>query len=346
MNARSQTGISHPFAAPEAATPVEVAPGILWVRVPFAGPPGHVNALALDDGDGWTLVDPGFDTPAIRAQWEGLLAGPLAGRPVTRVLVTHHHADHVGMAGVLAARGAELVMTRTAFLLARMLILDPQDEASDAAIAFWRRAGLPADEIARRRTERPWNMADVSAPLPAGYSRIAEGDTIRLAGRDWTIRTGDGHAPEHATLWTEGVVIGGDQLLPGISPNLGVWPTEPEADPVGDWLASCRKLAAHATDAQLVLPGHKLPYRGLPGRLAAMERNHLSALDRLADFLTVPARAVECFDTLFGRMIGPAETHLAMAETVGHLNHLLRIGRATREEDADGAWLWRATERG
>lgn len=333
--------ISHPFPAPPAPDlPLAVAPGILWVRVPLPMPPGHVNALVLADDDGLTVIDPGLDTPAIRAQWTALLAGPLAGQPVARVLVTHHHPDHIGLAGWFAAAGATLITTRTAWLTARSLILDRQDHPSEAAAAFWRRAGLTAGEIARRMAERPWNMADHCAPLPPAYRRIAEGEVIRLAGRDWTLRCGDGHAPEHATLWSDGLVIGGDQLLPGISPNLGVWPTEPEADPVGEWLASCARLGRFATDDLLVLPGHKLPYRGLPARLASLRANHESALDRLADSLATPRRAVDCFAAMFARPIGAAEFNLALAETVGHLNHLHRTGRATREAAAGGAWLW------
>lgn len=335
-------GITHPFPAPPAPDEaVAVAPGILWLRVPLPMPPGHVNAWALADDDGWTIVDPGLDTPAIRAQWTALLAGPLAGRPVARVLATHHHVDHIGLAGWFG--GATLVTTRTAWLTARSLILDRQERASEAAVALWRRAGIDAAGIARRLEERPWNMADYCAPLPPSYRRIAEGDAIRLAGRDWQVRCGDGHAPEHATLWSDDAVIGGDQLLPGISPNLGVWPTEPEADPVGAWLESCARLGRFATDDLLVLPGHKLPYRGLPHRLAALHANHAAALDRLADSLTAPRRAVDCFAAMFARPIGAAEFSLALAETLGHLNHLHREGRVTRGLDDAGAWLWLRT---
>ena len=115
--------------------------------------------------------------------------------------------------------------------------------------------------------ERPFNFADTVAPMPLGFTRIVEGQTLHIGARGWTVRMGNGHAPEHATLWNADVVIGGDQLLPSISPNLGVYATEPQADPVADWLEACERLSAHATPEQLVLPGHKLPFRGLPTRL-------------------------------------------------------------------------------
>ncbi len=342
MNSRADA-ISHPFAAPEPGAALEVAPGVLWLRIPLRMPPGHVNALALDDGDGWTVIDPGLDTPAARELWTGILSGPLAGRPVRRILVTHHHPDHIGLAAWFAGRGAELVMTRTAFLLARMLMLEDPEPALAAQIAWWRRAGLDDAAIARRSAARHWTFRDVCGLLPATHTRIAEGGTIRMGGRDWLIHTGDGHAPEHATFWSGDLVIGGDQLLPGISPNLGTWATEPDADPVAEWLASCTRLAEFARDDQLVLPGHKLPYRGLPFRLSQMQAQHAAALDRLAAFLTEPRRAVDCFAALFARPIDEGEFGLALAEALGHLNHLTATGRARAEIAPDGAWLWQRT---
>jgi glyoxylase-like metal-dependent hydrolase (beta-lactamase superfamily II) len=334
-------GLTFPFAA-ETGQPLEVADGIWWLRLPLPFPPGHVNAVVLDDGDGWTIVDPGLSHPATAAIWDAALAGPFAGHPVTRVIVTHHHPDHVGLAARFVGTGAALWMTRTAWLYARMMTLDLQDRTPPETLAFLRAAGMPADRLAARAADRPFNFADVVLPLPLGFHRLDAGMTLRAGGRDWVVRLGQGHAPDHATLWSvDGtLVIGGDQVLPGISPNLGVYATEPGADPVGDWIASCRALAAHATDTQLVLPGHKLPYRGLPLRLAQMIANHDAALDRLRAALTQPLTAVECFGAIYGRPIGDGEYGLALAEAVGHLNHLLRVGQARRQMGPDGAWRW------
>jgi glyoxylase-like metal-dependent hydrolase (beta-lactamase superfamily II) len=153
---------------------------------------------------------------------------------------------------------------------------------------------------------------------------------------------GDGHAPEHATLWSADgeIVIGGDQLLPSISPNLGVYATEPEADPVAEWLAACERLAPHATECQLVLPGHKLPYRGLPLRIEQLIGNHHGALNRLRECLVRPRTAAECFEPLFKRKIGTGEYGLALVEAMAHCLHLWHRGEATRTRRGDGAWLW------
>ena len=337
-------GIRYPFdTPPETSQAIEVAPGILWLRLPLPMKLDHVNVFALDDGDAWTLVDTGFDTKRTRAIWADILAGPLAGKPVGRVIVTHHHPDHIGLAGWFQSEyGAELVTTRTAWLFARMLQLDEHDRPVPETVAFWQSAGMAPEILAERTNERPFNFADVVAPMPLGFTRIVEGGQIHAAGRDWTVRIGHGHAPEQATLWsTDGaLVLGGDQLLPSISPNLGVYATEPMADPVSDWLASCERLKGFASQDQLVLPGHKLPFTGLPMRLEQLIDNHHGALARLLDHLNEPRTAAECFLPLFKRQIGGGEYGLALVEAMAHVLHLYHAGQVTRVRRDDGAWLW------
>ncbi|WP_040672063.1 MBL fold metallo-hydrolase [Rhodobacter ferrooxidans] len=333
-----------PFAPPAEGEAVEIASGVLWLRLPLPPPLGHINVYALDDGDGWTVIDTGLDSRRGRAIWQALLAGPLQGRPVKRVVVTHHHPDHVGLAGWFQEMGAELVTTRTAWLYARMLRLDEQPLPVPETLAFWRGAGMDADLYARRATERPFNFCDVVAPMPLGFTRIAEGCQITMAGRRWQVRMGDGHAAEHATFWSmeDNLVLAGDQLLPTISANIGVYPSEPDADPLEDWLQSCRSFQTHAREDHLVLPGHKLPFTGLPGRLRQMISDHETALDRLRDHLKTPHTATGCFAALYRRPIRDGEYGLALAEAVAHLNHLLRSGVVQRCMGADGAWLWQA----
>lgn len=343
----SEAGILHPWAEPppegEAA---EIAPGVLWARLPLPMRLDHVNVYALRDPDGWTVVDTGFDTARSRAAWQRLLDGPMAGAPVVRVLATHQHPDHIGLAGWFMARGAVLWTSRTAWLMARMLQLDVQDRPSPEQVMFWRRAGMDGARLAARRAERPWNTADVVHPLPLGYHRVRDGDLLHLGGRDWRVAFGNGHAAEHLTLWSQDddLVIGGDQLLPGISPNLGVYATEPEADPVSEWLESCARMAALAQDRHLVLPGHKLPFTGLPLRLAQLAENHESALTRLGRSLSErPRTAAACFDTLFRRRIGDGEYGLALAEAVAHVNALARRGMIRPVgETPEGGVIWGA----
>lgn len=338
--------IGTPFPAPPAeGAAIEVAPGILWMRMPLPMALDHVNVYALADGAGWTLVDTGLDSRRGRAIWQQLLAGPLQGRPVLRVIGTHHHPDHIGLAGWFVGQGATLAMSRTAWLMARMLVLDEQPLPTPEVLEFWRRAGMPQPMLERRAQERPFNFCDAVHPLPLGFSRLSEGQDLRIGDRRWRVAMGHGHAPCHVTLWSQhdDLVIGGDQLLPGISPNLGVYATEPEADPVAEWLESCARLSTFARATQLVLPGHNLPFTGLPFRLGQLIQNHHNALARLTEGLREgPRTAVECFDLLFRRPVAEAEFGLALVEAVAHLNHLHCAGLIRPQPETGGALRWRA----
>lgn len=329
---------------PSGSEAIEVASGVLWMRLPLPMKLDHVNVYALDDGDSWTIIDTGFDSRKTRAIWADILEGPLAGKPIKRVIVTHHHPDHIGLAGWFQTEhGAELWTTRTAWLFGRMLQLDTQEmptlETLDDNLVI---AGMDADILAQRAAERPFNFSDVVAPLPLGYRRIQQGDTIRVGGRDWDVHMGNGHAPEHATLWSrdDNLVIAGDQILSSISSNIGVYATEPNADPVGDWLEACERLNTLARADHLVLGGHKLPFTGLPVRMRQLIDNHHSALTRLEAHLETPSTAGECFGVLFKRKIGPAEYGLALVESIAHVQHLWLEGRVTREKREDGAWVY------
>ena len=198
-----------------------------------------------------------------------------------------------------------------------------------------------------------WRSAPAAGPttsptrstrFPSATAASSRARRSSAGGRRWRVEIGHGHAPEQATLWGIGhdLVLTGDQVLPGITPNIGVTATEPEADPVGDWLAACRRLAPLAHPGHVALPGHRQPFFGLDIRLADLARLQEEGLDRLEAHLATPRTATDCFEVLFGRRIPEAIWGLALAEAVAHLNHLRATGRATRQRRADGAWLWLA----
>lgn len=337
--------IEYPWPDPPAeGEAIEVANGILWIRLPLPLALDHVNVYALDDGDSWTIVDTGMSSERSLSIWGKLLEGPLGGKPVRRVIVTHHHPDHVGLAGWFQTEfGAELWTTRTAWLFSRMLLLDEQSEPTRETLEFYRSAGMKEEIFEARKAERPFNFADVVHPMPLGYKRLKQGDSLRAAGREWDVHIGNGHAPEHLTLWSrdDNLVISGDQILPSISSNLGVHASEPDADPVAEWHESCERLKELAQSGQLVLGGHKLPFKGLKHRLKQLIDNHHGALDRLFKYLETPHTAAECFTPLFKRKIGASEYGLALAEAIAHLNHLYHLGAISRtRRPEDGAWLW------
>lgn len=339
-------GLAYPCGVPPApGEAVTVAPGVLWMRLPLPMALDHVNVWALEDGPGWTVIDTGLRTPASLTAWEAAICGPLAGRPVKRVICTHMHPDHIGLAGWLCARfDAPLLMSRLEYVTGRMLIADV-GPAPDAGAEFYRRAGWTDAQIDAWR-EGYGRFGSAVAPLPPTYGRLAAGDVLRIGDDDWEVVIGDGHSPEHVCLWRrrDGVFLAGDQILPKISSNVSVWPTEPGADPLGDWMASLDRLRAALPDDLLVLPSHGEPFRGVHSRLDALKRGHELSLHRLERRLGEPARAVDVFSTLFGRPIGDGLLGMATGEALAHLNHLERRGRARRSRGPNSADFWSAQE--
>jgi glyoxylase-like metal-dependent hydrolase (beta-lactamase superfamily II) len=341
----SHKGLTYPFggAEPEVGGTVQVAPGIDWVRLHIPGPLRHVNCWFLADTGGEALVDTGMNTSEARDAWKAIFNGPKANTRITKMIGTHFHPDHIGLAGWMCDHhAAPLIMTRAEWLTARMLAADARDSVPHEMLAFWRSAGWGSEQI-DHATAKGWaGFRKIITPLPLSYTRIENGDTLTIGTRDWRVVTGSGHSPEHACLYDEasGILIAGDQVLPRISPNVSLGVTEPNADPLGEWFASIAKLKTLPADL-LVLPGHGDPFTGLHTRLDAMDREHRERLDELAIFLGEPRRAVDCFGRLFRGAIGPDVLGMATGEALAHLRRLEVEGRATRDIQ-DGVWWWRA----
>lgn len=340
-------GLTYPCGEPPVPgeTAVAVAPGVLWMRLSMPIALDHINVYAVEDGDGWTLVDTGLDIAGSRAGWETLLAGPLDGRPIRRVVCTHMHPDHIGLAGWLCERtGAPLTMTRLEYVTARMLLADMGRAAPESGAIFYRAAGWSEAQVEDYR-KGFGQFGRAVSPMPADYVRMREGQKLSIGGRGWRVVVGEGHSPEHACLWREddGVVLGGDQILPRISSNVSVWPTEADADPLGDWLTSLERMKTVFPADVLVLPSHGEPFRGVRARLDALIRGHTASLKRLERALKTPKRAVDVFATLFARPVGDGVWGMATGESVAHLNYLLHQGRVRKVRDADGVDWWTTT---
>ena len=320
-------GLGYPFGkgwAPEPGSVFQVAPGVHWLNMPLPMRLARINLWLLEDGDGWTVVDTGLNLPASEDVWESVISGLFSDRPVTRVIVTHLHPDHAGMAGWLTRRfGCELWMSREEFLMCRNLAADTGNEAPQAALDFYRGAGLTDHELSDYR-KKFGSFGRMLYPLPDSYRRLQDRQTLVINDLYWQVITGNGHSPEHACLYCPAlkVLISGDQVIPRISSNISVWPTEPHGDPLGDWLKSCQKLIDLLPPDLLVLPSHQEPFRGLHTRLNQLIEGHTQGLEKLYALLETPKSSVECFSTLFKREVGSDLREAAVGEAIAHLNYL------------------------
>lgn len=342
---RPGSNLDYPFAGrPDLGETIPIAPGILWVRMRLPMQLNHINLWLLADAGGWTVVDTGIHDQATADAWKMLFTRSMAGLPVKRVIVTHLHPDHVGLAGWLVRRfDVELWMTRTDYLLCRNLVSDTGQEAPQEGIRFYRAAGFPESAIEDYKTRFGFFGRGVYK-LPNAYRRIQEGDRIEIGDRTWQIVIGRGHAPEHACLWCrdENLFISGDQILPRISSNVSVFPTEPDANPLQDWLDSCAHLKTILPDGILVLPSHNEPFRGAHLRLQDLIEMHERNMDRLLSLCAEPKRAVDVFPALFRSRITSGNYGMATGESLAHLNCLLARGLLSRTRDAEGIDWYRA----
>lgn len=332
--------LAHPHPAPPAwGETIEVAPGILWARLPLPFRLDHVNVYLIEDGGGWAVVDTGIGNDRTKEVWEALLAGPLAGRPLTRLIVTHMHPDHVGAAGWLAGKlDLPLDMTETEYLQALVLITDPGSLETDPYRGFYVENGL--DEVATDAVmTRGHDYLRMLTGLPGTFRRVIAGDRLIIGGRSFDVLTGGGHASEQMMLHlaSENLLLSADQVLPRISPNVSVYPRDPAGDPLGIFLRSLRGLKAAIPADTFVLPGHDLPFTGLHSRLDAMARHHE---DRCAEIVAAcreaPRSGAELVPVIFHRALDAHQTGFAFSEVLAHVNYLIRRGRLTSNEGPDG----------
>jgi glyoxylase-like metal-dependent hydrolase (beta-lactamase superfamily II) len=337
-----------PFGSPpQPGEARQVAPGVLWLRMrlPMAAL-NHINVWALEDGDGWTLVDTGMQTAETATDWQDAFAGALAQRRVVRVICTHMHPDHIGLAGWLTRRhDCRLWMTRLEYVTCRMLVADTGREAPVDGVRFYRAAGWD-DAAIEHYKARFGSFGKAVHALPDSYRRVVDGETLTIGGRVWHAVVGRGHSPEHLCLHCPELelLISGDQVLPGITSNVSVFPTEPDADPLTEWLSSLASIRERVSDDVLTLPSHNEPFRGLHARLDALIQGHEQRLVRLTQELCQPKRALDVFGLLFRRRIGLDLLSMATGESIAHLNCLIGRGLARRDLDATGvAWYSRVS---
>jgi glyoxylase-like metal-dependent hydrolase (beta-lactamase superfamily II) len=338
--------LSYPFAdtLPAPGTRLEVAPGVFWLRMPLPFALDHINLWLLRDAfrgrEGWTVIDCGVANDAIRGHWETVLADGLEGLPIVRVLCTHTHPDHVGLARMLCDRfGAPLWMTLGEYAMGRILSVQMPGADPDAGYRHYKRHGMtdgPQLEALSQRVRK--HFPGLVPSMPLSFRRIVDGEDIAIGGRRWRVIVGTGHSPEHAALHSpsDALLLSGDMVLPRISTNVSVFDLEPEANSLTWYLSSLSRFEPCAADT-LVLPSHGRPFRGLHRRIEQLREHHD---ERLAVVLAAcrerPHHAAGMVPILFGREFDAHQMMFALGESLAHLHALWYDGALERTVGEDG----------
>ena len=327
----------------------EVAPGVHWVTMPMPGSLSHINLYLLEDKTGWYLVDTGLSNPQTADHWQEIFASCLGGKPIIGVICTHMHPDHVGQAGPITEQfRCPLYMTRAEYYQARAFSnTGPTHHSSWLGETFYRQAGMPSEYL--EELQRAWNSRrneGMSMPtMPSGYERLKDGQVLTIGDHDWYIAVGSGHSPEHACLYSavHKVLISGDQILPIITSNVSVHPTEPNANPLKDWMESHDKFL-RTPDDTLVLPAHNLPFYGVRARLRGLISHHDDRMLAIEEACVEPQLARDLLPVLFARELDPRQMMMALGEAIAHLHLLMHRNRIERTLHEDGCYRFRSID--
>jgi glyoxylase-like metal-dependent hydrolase (beta-lactamase superfamily II) len=327
----------------------EVAPGVAWLRMPLPFALDHINLWLLRDEregrSGYTVIDCGVATDATRANWEQLLAGPMAGAPVLRVLATHCHPDHVGLSGWLCERfQAPFWLTAGEFGFARMMAAALPGVDGPSAIPHFERHGLTDPAMLEQMRSRRNYYPSLVPSVPDAYTRLQDDQLVAIGDVRWRVITGFGHSPEHASLYSEelNVLISGDMVLPRISTNVSVFAVEPEGNPLQQYLDSLDKFADLPEDV-LVLPSHGKPFRGLHTRIDQLREHHVARLAEVQEACRAPVSAMDIVPIMFRRPLDAHQLSFALGEALAHLHKLWNDGMLKRVTGADGVFRFQLT---
>jgi glyoxylase-like metal-dependent hydrolase (beta-lactamase superfamily II) len=321
----------------------EVAPGLFWLRMQLPFALDHINLWLLRDetdqgARGWTVIDCGIANEATRGSWETLFASALDGLPIVRVIATHCHPDHVGLADWLCTRwNAPLWMTAGEYGFARMMSASLPGVDGTAMLPHFQQHGLTDPAVMEQLQGRKSYYPTLVPAVPSMYRRMQDGQRFRIGRHEWRVITGFGHAPEHASLYCADLklLISGDMVLPRISTNVSVFAIEPEANPVQQYLDSLETYR-DLPDDTLVLPSHGKPFRGLHTRIGQLLDHHRERLAEVVTACATPQSAADIVPVMFRRPLDAHQLTFAMGEALAHLHKLWFDGVLRRNVGSDG----------
>src|SRR6201990_2041447 len=314
---------------------VEVRPGVLWARLKLPFRLNHVNIYLLADGDGYAMVDAGFGNEETIEAWTTLLEGPLKGVNITRLIVTHSHPDHVGLAGWITERfNCPLFMSQVEYLQSVYHQNRGTEERRNAQRLFFRRHGMDED-LTEKLLGRGQDYLKRVSVLPASYHRLTHGDEVVIGTRRFKAITGGGHALDQVMLYcaADKLFLSADQVLSKISPNVSVWAVEPDQNSLGEYLASLASLTTTLPYDVMVLPGHGVPVYGVEARIKQLAAHHEDRCRLIAEACReVPQTSRELVPVVFNKY--PLDVHqmgFASGELIAHVNYMINEGRLKAE---------------
>jgi glyoxylase-like metal-dependent hydrolase (beta-lactamase superfamily II) len=310
---------------------MQVAEGIYQVQLPLPFALRIVNCYLLRDGDGWAIVDCGLNYEPGQAAWRAVFEalGVEAGA-VRRIILTHAHPDHYGMAGWLAAQsGAPVLLSRTEQVFAEQ-VWGGGEPFYRATTAFFKRHGMP-DDLAGAVFEQMAALRPMTQPM-ATTTALEPGARLRIGAREFLAISTPGHSDGHLAFYcaAERLLLCGDTVLTKITPNISLWPYG-RPNPLADFLQTLDQLGEIAVD--LALPGHGPLISDFSQRLGELRAHHQQRLRQVEERAGAGATAFEVCTSIFPTdVLTPHQIRFAMAETLAHLEYLVGTGELARLE--------------
>jgi glyoxylase-like metal-dependent hydrolase (beta-lactamase superfamily II) len=327
---------------PEGGSKLEVAAGVYWVRMPLPFALNHINLYLVRDQlegtEGWTLIDCGISSDEIKAHWEHIFAQHLDGLPILRVICTHMHPDHVGLAYWITERFAcPLWMTMGEYALGRVLSAHLPGADSASTVAYYQSHGVTDPAALASLSHRGNGYFKSLVPdMPKGFRRLRADELVTMGGAgfkdQWQIIIGTGHSPEHASLYCakRKLLLAGDMVLPRISTNVSVFELEQEANPL-QWFLDSLTQYQHCAPDTLVFPSHGKPFQKMHRRIEQLREHHEARLQEVREACKEKAcSALDIVPIMFKRELDLHQLTFALGEALAHLHALWYSGELKR----------------